>query len=242
MSPIRPEDLASGRWWRRRSEVVWPESLRAGLLEPRRGYRFRPENLALAAILPSATARRVVDLGAGSGSLLLICRYFVRSLRAVGVELLPEQVDRLKRTIDAHRLDNTEVVEGDLRDQITQDHVRSRLEGRADLIVMNPPYFPSGWGRVSQEQSTQRSTHAEHGDVWDFVAAANELGTSDSTVLAVYDSERLAQLLAAAGHHGFALTRLVWLPDRRPDKGHQPFRVWVVLRRETKGAGRIERL
>lgn len=242
VSPIRPESLAGGRWWFRRSGVVWPDGLKAGLLEPRRGYRFRPENLALAALLESVTAERIIDLGTGSGSLLFIAKYFLGPASAVGVEVQSEQVDRLKRSICAHRLENVDVLEGDLRDDEAKSRVMTLLGARADLILMNPPYFPPGWGRVSQERSTQHSTHAEHGDVRDFVAAACELGTSDGTLMAVFDSDRLAHLLAAAGHHGFALTRLVWLPDRRPDKSHQPFRVWVVLRRESKGAGRIERL
>ena len=242
VSAIRPEDLAGGDWWRRRSDSVWPQGLAAGVLEPRRGYRFRPENLALAAVLLSVRARRVVDLGAGTGSLLLISSYFLRPECAVGVEVQSEQVDRLERTIAAHRLVNTEVVAGDLRDDSTRDQVRSLLSGQADLVLMNPPYFPQGWGRVSQERSTQLSTHAQHGNVWDFLAAARELLTSDGTVMVVFDGGRLAHLLAAAGQHGFALTHLVWLPDSRPGKDHKPFRVWVVLKRETQRAGRIERL
>ena len=234
VSPLDPRCLAEGDWWPR--DRVWPDELLSGLLEPRRGYRFRPENVALAAMLDDLAAARVVDLGSGSGSLLLLASYFVSLNRGVGVERQADMVDRSRRTLQAHGLERAVVVEGDLREVGTLHSVADTLGGPADLVVANPPYFPTDWGRPSSNTSTRLSTHGEHGDVHDFCEAAARLLATTGVLIVVFDAGRLASLLAAAGECGFGPTRFLWIPDQRPGKEQVPFRVWVEFRQGSSGA------
>lgn len=238
ISPISPALLLDGTWW----SDPWPSDLAAGTLEPRRGYRFRPENLALARMLTGERATGVVDLGTGTGSLLLIAHYLLAPQRAVGVERQPEMVERLRRTLEAHALAGARVVEGDLREPTTAESALEALEGRADLALMNPPYFPPDWGRPSAEGSTHASTHALHGAVGDFVRAAANLLTDEGRILAVFDAARLAELLAAAAELGFGPERMLWIPGSRLDAGQTPFRMWVELAHAGQGGVRVERL
>ena len=222
ISPIEPELLSGGNWW----TGSGPEPLRAGILEPKKGYRFRPENVVLAQLLPGINADRVVELGAGSGSLLLTAHYFLDPDRLVAVEYQQPVAERLERSLKAHKLNNAEVVSGDLRTSTTLESCRSALGGQADLVVMNPPFFPSGWGQPSANDATRRSTHAEHGDVADFFASARRILQPKGHLLAVYDAGRLAELLVAATAVGLGATQIVNIPDQRPGRGG-PFRVWV---------------
>jgi tRNA1(Val) A37 N6-methylase TrmN6 len=209
----------------------------AGVLEPRKGYQFRPENVTLPLILhqwlgdaahsPPATA---VDLGCGSGSLLLGALYGLPSLRAaVGVEQQADAVDRCRRTVAAHGLPAT-ICEGDLRALALQAQARAALGADADLVVMNPPFFPSGWGAPSRQESTRLSTHAERGDVRDFLRAAYTLCAPQGLIVSLFDAQRLHDLIAAATDLGLGLWRLAWVPDQRPGLGAQPLRAWVGLR------------
>lgn len=229
VSAIDPRALAKGRWW---SGGGWPDGLRAGLLEPRRGYRYSPENLVLAQCLRDVQARCVVDLGAGSGSLLLIAAYLLAPERLVAVEQQAAQLCRLRRSFLAHGVD-VEALEGDLRGDAVRGALRQRLGVcGADLILMNPPFFPSGWGRESRNESSRLSTHAENGDARDFLEAAAASLSSTGRLLVVFDAQRLAYLLSAATAAGLKLQRIHWIPDQRPGQQRHPFRVWVQLGHE----------
>jgi tRNA1(Val) A37 N6-methylase TrmN6 len=154
----------------------------------------------------------------------------------VGVEQQPEQADRCRRTLDAHGFGGgrTTVVEGDLREAQTQARVMAALKGvgaesGAGLVVMNPPFFPVGWGAQSAQESTKLSTHAERGDVGDFLRTARALLSPEGFVMVVFDAQRMAELLTAGAAHGLRMTRFSWVPDQRPGKQQTPFRVWVEM-------------
>ena len=234
-SPLIPDVLAGGHWWRRARVGAWPAALRRGVIEPRRGYRFRPENMTLPMATGAWSAERVVDLGAGSGSLMVLAAIWTGATHAVGVELQPDAAARLTRTLSAYPEFEGRVVEGDLRRPECLDAVRGALGGDADLVVMNPPFFPRGWGRPSRNTSTRLSTHAEHGDVGDFLTAARLLAPQ-GRILAVYDAARMAEFVARAGACRLGLTGVWWIPDQRPGKEEQPFRLWLELGR---GGARI---
>jgi tRNA1Val (adenine37-N6)-methyltransferase len=219
-----------------RGEGPWPEGLRAGVIEARRGYRFRSENLWLPHLLRGGPpARRVVDLGAGSGSLLLAACYLLDPTRAVGVEIQEESAARLGRTLRAHGRREAAVVRGDLREPGVLAETRETLGGPADLAIANPPFFPAGWGRPSTHAAVHSATHALSGGVAQFLAAARALLAPDGQVLLLYEAGRLAEALAAAGAQGFALRRL----DLVPDETGAPFRAWCRLDGEGAGIGAL---
>lgn len=202
-----------------------PGSLEQGLLEPRKGYRFRPENLLLQDLL-SPGPRSVVDLGCGTGSLLLAALYLLAPERACGVEIQPEMVDRLRRTLDAHGLAPVPVVQGDLREGAVVDLLRQHLGGGADLVLANPPFFPVEWGRPSSRESTRRSTHAEAGGVREFLAAGRDLLSPEGRILLLFDAGRLMEALAVASDLGLGLHQVHWCDDGASGR---PFRTWLLL-------------
>ncbi|MBN1944757.1 MAG: methyltransferase [Bradymonadales bacterium] len=243
-SPIVPERLGRGHWWSDRKLGEWPAALTGGVLEPKEGYRFRPENVAMVALLQGLEADTVVDLGCGSGSLLLIAAVVLTPRRLVGVDIQAESIERLKRTVAAHQLEHVDLLVGDLRRPEIQAEIALLVGGGAELVLMNPPYFPVGWGRTSRHEAVRLSTHGEQGDVRDFLGAAKRLVSKGGQIWAVYDAWRLAELLVAAGEVGLAVQRLFWIPDQRPGKGDRPYRFWAVLGRrgEAESGAFIERL
>ncbi len=232
LSPLDPRGLMQGSWRGPDPLAGWPEHLRAGVLEARQGYRFRPENLALAALLEGTRAERLLDLGAGSGSLLLLAHAFTAPRRAIGLERQPQAAERLGRTLQAHGLPGLEASCADLREEATHAALLDALGGPADLIVTNPPFYPAAWGRPSPHPETHASTHALHGDAAAFLAAAARLLAPAGRACVVFDATRLHDLLPAVTAAGLRLRQLAWIPDQRPDHHHLATRCWLELGRE----------
>lgn len=230
VSHLDPRLYLAGDWKSGR----WPAGLSAGVIESREGYRFRPENVTLAAVIRDLSANTVVDLGSGSGSLALIAGYLLNPTQLIAVERDPGQSDRIRRTLAAHRRPCASVVTGDLREPSVLEAVRTRC-GPVDLVVTNPPFYPPGWGRPSSTRSVAEATHALHGGVVDFLRAAKSLLANSGTVVVLFDAAQLQHALAAAASLGFRLVCLVLLP-RKP--GGPPFRAWLTLR--LRGGAQLE--
>ncbi len=236
ISELRPLLLHRAQW-RPGQEQGWDVRLMAGILEARKGYRFRPEDVALPWLLRDLKANTVVDLGAGSGSLLVGAICATGAARAVGVEIQPEAAERLERTLEALEMSpGAKVLCGDLRSPALTAQVMEHLQGQAQLVVCNPPFFPAQWGRPSAQESTRLSTHAEHGGVEVFVKTAAAMLAPEGSVWVVYDAGRMVEVMMAAQQAKLCVQHLYWLPDTRPGKEAQAFRVWVKLG-HTTGAG-----
>ncbi|MDX9724191.1 MAG: methyltransferase domain-containing protein [Myxococcota bacterium] len=232
-------EVVSALWspvWFSEGQEAAPDDWPAGLIEPRRGYRFRPENLALPLIWGTRRqeALSIVDLGCGSGSLLMLAAALARrdgvsKLRLAGIDVQEAMLDRLDRSLKAHGLSAT-LLHGDLREPAMLEALSAQLgEHKAQLVLANPPFFPESWGRPSSEASTHCSTHALHGDVDDFMAAAATLLSPEGSALVVFDAQRLSALLLAAGRARLAPRRFVFLGDRRQGHEKEAFRVWIEL-------------
>ena len=171
----------------------------------------------LAALPPGA---RVLDLGCGSGVLLLAAAQLQPGLEAAvgldrdGRSLAVAAANSARAGLDATWL------RGDVRSA-------PLAPGRFDSVLTNPPFYPPGWGRLSANPRVAAFTHALHGDVRDFAAASAVVLAPEGEVVVLYDASRLAELLLALADAGLAARRARFLVD---DRG-LPSRVLVVARR-----------
>ncbi|MCA9547253.1 MAG: N-6 DNA methylase, partial [Myxococcales bacterium] len=84
-----------------------------------------------------------------------------------------------------------------------------------DLIVSNPPFYPTGWGRESADARAHRATHAVTGDVADFARAAAAALAPHGRVVVVFDAGQLTALLQAFAAAGLTPRALRFLVDDR---------------------------
>jgi release factor glutamine methyltransferase len=87
------------------------------------------------AALAGHSAPRVVDLGTGSGAILVALAVRMPGLTGIGVDITPEAVETARGNAERNGVgERLTFQEGDLL---------AGVEGRFDAIVSNPPYIPS---------------------------------------------------------------------------------------------------
>lgn len=172
------------------------------IFQLKRGHRFSTDDLAAAwrASLARPTAERLLDLGAGIGSVGLVTLWRLRA-QAPDATLTTVEAQALShglqcRTIRVNGLAaRVDARLGDLRDPDVLP-----ADARFDLITGSPPYLPPGTGRLSPVDQRACARIELRGSVFDYCAtAARHLapGGRFCFVMAAQDPRTEAAPLAA---------------------------------------------
>ncbi len=183
---------SSGDWKRPRETMDHPEGQRPrdmAALQPapdetlnrlagawrvfqlRRGHRFATDDVLTAwtAVNALPEARRLLDLGAGTGSVgLMTLMHMAPTARLVSVELQPRSVALIHKTLALNQIaDRVEVRAGDLRDPTLFSPGET-----FDLITANPPYLEPGTVRRSPYEHRALARLELNGDIFDYCRVA----------------------------------------------------------------------
>jgi tRNA1(Val) A37 N6-methylase TrmN6 len=197
-----------------------------------RGNRWSTDELVTAdeACAGDAPAR-VLDLGCGLGSVLLMVAWRFARARSVGVEAQEVSAALARRSIAFDGAeDRCEVRVGDLRDPAI-------VEARAfDLVTGTPPYFRVGAGVESERVQCAPARFEHRGGVEAYCEAASRaLGDLGRFVLCAPSGENARVEEAAAGA-GLAVARRL---DVVPREG-KPALLSVTTMRRGVAAAAIE--
>ena len=134
----------------------------------RQGYRFGLDALLLATDLPELDEdATVVELGAGQGAVALTIAHKFPDMQVIAVERQESLLELLRRNVEENELDNVEIIAGDIR-----EHREFLTPHIADLVLCNPPFYPTDQRRPSPNQEKAAARHELHGDLGDFATAA----------------------------------------------------------------------
>lgn len=174
------------------------------LLQAERGDRFSLDSLLLAASVRPTSADRVVDLGSGNGVISFALAHRSPPKQLLGLELQTQLIDRARRSAALNEFACPVTFEqGDVRRR--EGPVRPHS---ADLVVMNPPYFPANDGRLNPDDEKAAARHELNGTLGDFIAAAAYLLDHKGRLALVYPARRVEPLFAALAA---TRLRLAWL-------------------------------
>ncbi len=133
----------------------------------RRGHRFSADDLltAWSAVQAGSSARSVLDLGAGIGSVgLLALSRLAPEARLTMVEVQRVSHELARKTVAHNRLESRVSLHNvDLRDWPGGDY---------QLVTASPPYTPPGNGTRSRHPQKAAARFELHGDVYDYCRAA----------------------------------------------------------------------
>jgi tRNA1Val (adenine37-N6)-methyltransferase len=161
-----------------------------------KGHRFSSDDVATAYVAWRArpNAERLLDLGCGLGSVLLMLAWKMPSMRAVGIEAQSE----------SYALACENVARNGFADRVTLHHgdLRDHALGQGyDLVTGTPPYFPPG---SALDASDSQRTHARielRGGIEAYVEAASRVLAPEGVVVLCGDSDAGERLLRATPLH-----------------------------------------
>jgi tRNA1(Val) A37 N6-methylase TrmN6 len=206
------------------------DALTAGwaIAQRKRGHRHSTDDLLTgwyaAEVVPDA--RRILDLGAGLGSVGLIALW--RSPRATLVAIEAQDVSfaLLEGNIERNGLaDRVRAVHGDLRDV--------RLAERFDLVTGSPPYRDVSEGVVPRDSQKAHARFELRGDVRDYARAARAALAEDGRFVFCFPSVQRARAEAACSNAGLAVVRS---RDVIPRAGAAPLFTLFACRRIEDGS------
>ncbi|PID75343.1 MAG: hypothetical protein CSB23_03795 [Deltaproteobacteria bacterium] len=195
------------------------------------GYRFSVDAVLLAHFVQCRKPQRLIELGTGSGILLLLLLYRQRErlLDCLGVEVQSRLYNLAKRNMALNGFyDLVSLLHCDVED--IADHIAAES---FDSVVFNPPFYPENSGRSNHNPEVNRAKHQTLSTLQHFLRAASYVVRNKGDVYCIYAAENLGRLIAVAQqcHLEPKLLRPVYAyPDQK--KGAQ-----LVLLQCKKNAG-----
>jgi tRNA1(Val) A37 N6-methylase TrmN6 len=171
------------------------------------GHRFSTDDI-LAAWYGSSwcpTARRVLDLGSGIGTVGMICAWRMSGARFVTVEAQAESVRLARKSARYNGIeDRYEIREGDFRAAGVL-----HPDEKFDLITGSPPYFPPEAGIKSEHPQKLACRFELRGTVADYCSTAARHLASGGFFACVFPHEpaQLARVEAGAKKAGLVIVR-----------------------------------
>ena len=193
------------------------------LIQKRRGHGYSVDDMLVAhlAATRGGVPRRVLDLGCGLGSILLITAWARPKADLWGLERNAEMAAFARRNIALNGCGSrVRLVEGDLRDLAL---VRSL--GQFELVTGSPPYFPEGSGTPCADPARTAAHFELCGGIEEYAAAAALALAPGGLFAACAGASPPGRDLAALRKAGLSLTyhRLVL-----PREGKPPFLTLLV--------------
>jgi tRNA1Val (adenine37-N6)-methyltransferase len=133
------------------------------LSQPRGGYRFSADSVALAEFAQVRPFETVLDLCSGCGVIPILLWQHRPFQRAVGVEIDAELCALARTNVAKFQLeDKVHIIQADIRFLGWDDFkVASPLAcpGGFDVITANPPYWPADRGRLNPNRQKAAARH-----------------------------------------------------------------------------------
>ncbi len=135
----------------------------------------------------------VVELGTGSGVILLLLAAKTRASRLIGLEIQPHLAERAARSVAINGLEaRVEIRCGDLKEAAL--HLGY---GSARVVVCNPPFFAASASAQNTRESLRLARHEIACSMADCVEAAGRLLPSGGRAYFIHRSERAYALMRA---------------------------------------------
>ncbi len=189
------------------------------IFQLKKGHRYSTDDILTAWYGTSwcPSARSILDLGSGIGTVAMTAAWRLPKVPVVTVEAQEESIALAKKSVRWNGLEERfDIRQGDLRD----DSVVGADE-KFDLVLGSPPYFPLGSGVEGDHPQKVACRFEVRGTIADYCErAAKQLETGGvfACVFPVNPPEQEARVVAAAKAAGLTIVRQRSIVLREPDE------------------------
>ena len=158
----------------------------------RRGHRYSLDDVltAYVAAQRKPQARRVLELGSGVGSVLLMLCYKLPEAHFLAIEAQRNSFTLLSRNVADNDLSKrVKLLHGDLREALDPS-----AHGAFDLITGTPPYVPPGEATASQDSQRAFARQEFRGGVEGYLHAAARMLAPQGRVVICADARAAARV------------------------------------------------
>ena len=170
---------------------------RLTLLQPRRGHRVGTDAALLVAAAGTPEGR-IVDVGAGVGAVGLALAKSSALASADLVEIDPELARLAEGNARRNRLE-ARVRAFPLDALYSRARREAGLDGSADCVVTNPPFFEAGAVRVSPDEGKARAHVLPSATLADWIAASIAVLRPGGRFVMIHRPDALRAILEAIG-------------------------------------------
>lgn len=178
------------------------------LFQLEKGHRFSTDDVLTAWYGTSwcPTARTVLDLGSGIGTVGMIAAWRMPGARFVTVEAQEESVRLARKSAQWNGLqDRYDIRQGDFREAGAL-----KADEKFDLVLGSPPYFPPGTGVEGDHPQKIACRFEMRGNIADYCTTAArhlEAGGFFACVFPVHPDEQHERVRSAAAQSGLTIVR-----------------------------------
>ena len=175
------------------------------IFQLRQGHRFSTDDVLTAWYGTSwaPTARSVLDLGSGIGSVALIAAWRMPGARLVTIEAQPASVALARKSAGYNGLeDRLDIRQGDFRDPAVLGP-----EERFDLVLGSPPYFPPGSGVLGDHAQKIACRFELRGSMVDYCATAAAHLAPGGLFACVFPTDQSGRVQSGAQRAGLSIVR-----------------------------------
>ena len=157
---------------------------------------------------------RVLDLGSGQGAMALMIAAMA-DVHVVGLE----RNARALATAQENQLLNADGLQGKVAWIRADLRALPWVSGQFDMVVMNPPYYRVGEGRLSPDAERAEARHEVHGTLRDWILAARSSLRRGGVCWCLQTRERAGETIRELETHGFIQAK------ENDDKPAAPFAI-----------------
>jgi tRNA1(Val) A37 N6-methylase TrmN6 len=180
---------------------------RVRLLQPQRGYRVAVDAVLLAAAVAARAEERVLDLGAGVGSVGLCLAVRVPGCTVVGIELQSSLAAIAERNAALNGLaGRVRTIVHDLAQPLPADL------GLFDHVATNPPYLAAAVADPSPDPSKALATVESSADLACWLGVAAGALKPAGALSIIHRADRLEEIVGHLGALGFNHVTIKRLP------------------------------
>jgi tRNA1Val (adenine37-N6)-methyltransferase len=161
------------------------------VFQKKRGYRFSLDSILLSHFVFLKPRTCAIDLGCGSGIILLVLAKRFPHINCAGLEIQEELAALARKNVNFNKLaQRIKIAEGDAR------KIKNIFSANSfDAVIFNPPYRKLNSGRINLQLEKAIARHEIKGSLKDFIRAAKYLLKPEGKVFTIYPAKRLVELI-----------------------------------------------